>query len=117
MREALEASRALKVPVMVHCEDPGLTGGSMHEGATSRRLGLRDISGAAEEIIITRDLALAAITGGWLHICHVSTGIGVDLIAASLDDDRRVGCGMPAVRQRRRASGPASYGSGTGCKG
>ena len=83
MREALEASRALKVPVMVHCEDPGLTGGSMHEGATSRRLGLRDISAAAEEIIITRDLALAAITGGWLHICHVSTGIGVDLIAAA----------------------------------
>ncbi|HEX2280798.1 MAG TPA: amidohydrolase family protein, partial [Thermomicrobiales bacterium] len=34
-------------------------------------------------IIIARDLALAAITGGWLHVCHVSTGIGVDLITAA----------------------------------
>jgi dihydroorotase len=83
MREALEASRALKVPVMVHCEDPSLTGGSMHEGETSRRLGMRAILAAAEEVIIARDLALAAITGGWLHICHVSTEIAADLIAAA----------------------------------
>ncbi|HEX2280857.1 MAG TPA: amidohydrolase family protein, partial [Thermomicrobiales bacterium] len=83
MCEALQASRALKVPIMVHCEDPSLTGGSMHEGETSRKLGLAAIPAAAEEIIIARDLALAAITGGWLHVCHVSTGIGADLIAAA----------------------------------
>ncbi len=45
MREALEASRTLGLPVMVHCEDPGLIGGAMHEGETSRRLGLRAIPG------------------------------------------------------------------------
>ena len=64
MREALEASRALGVPVMVHCEDPSLTGGAMHEGEVSRRLGIRAIPAAAEEIIIARDIALAALTGG-----------------------------------------------------
>ncbi len=64
---------------MVHCEDAGLTGGAMHEGETSRRLGLRAIPAAAEEIIIARDVALAALTGGWLHVCHVSTGVGADL--------------------------------------
>ena len=83
MREALDASRRLGVPVMVHCEDPGLTGGAMHEGETSRRLGLQAIPAAAEEIIIARDMALAALTGGWLHVCHVSTGLGADLIGAA----------------------------------
>jgi dihydroorotase len=90
MREALEASRRVGVPVMVHCEDPGLTGGAMHEGETSRRLGLPAIPAAAEEIIIARDLALAALTGGWLHVCHVSTGVGVDLIGAAKGQGTRV---------------------------
>jgi dihydroorotase len=90
MREALEASRVLGVPVMVHCEDPGLTGGAMHEGEVSRRLGTPAIPAAAEEIIIARDIALAALTGGWLHICHVSTGIGVDLIGEGKRQGARV---------------------------
>jgi len=68
---------------MVHCEDPSLTGGAMHEGATARQLGIHAIPAAAEEIVISRDLALAALTGGWLHICHVSTGVGADLIGAA----------------------------------
>src|SRR5215210_6695876 len=62
MREALEASRTLGVPIMVHCEDPNLTGGAMHEGEISRLLGIRAIPAAAEEIIIARDVALAALT-------------------------------------------------------
>lgn len=90
MREALEASRTLGAPVMVHCEDPSLTGGAMHEGEISRRLGLRAIPAAAEEIIIARDVALAALTGGWLHICHVSTGFGVHLISAAKRQGARV---------------------------
>jgi dihydroorotase len=90
MRRALEASRALGLPVMVHCEDPGLTGGAMHEGDVSRRLGLRAIPAVAEEIVIVRDLALAALTGGWLHVCHVSTGIGAELIAAAKRQGTRV---------------------------
>ena len=90
MREALLASRTLGVPVMVHCEDPGLIGGAMHEGETSHNLGLLAIPAVAEEIIIARDVALAAMTGGWLHVCHVSTGIGADLIGAAKRQGIRV---------------------------
>jgi dihydroorotase len=90
MREALEASRVLGLPVMVHCEDPYLTGGAMHEGEISRRLGMQAIPAAAEEIVIARDIALAALTGGWLHVCHVSTGFGVDLIGTAKRQGARV---------------------------
>jgi dihydroorotase len=90
MRQALEASRALGMPVMVHCEDSGLTGGAMNEGKTSRRLGLRAIPAVAEEIVIARDVALAGSTGGWLHVCHVSTGVGADLIDAAKRQGARV---------------------------
>lgn len=90
MRSALEASRRVGLPVIVHCEDPGLTGGAMHEGAVSRELGIRGIPAAAEEIVIGRDLALAALTGGWLHVCHVSTGRGAKMIAAARATGTRV---------------------------
>ena len=83
MRQALDASRRLGVPIMVHCEDASLTGGAMHEGDVSQGLGVRAIAAAAEEIMIGRDLALAGMTGGWLHVCHVSTGVGADLIATA----------------------------------
>lgn len=87
MVEALRASAKLGVPVMVHCEDPKLIGGAMHEGEVSARLGVRGIPAAAEEIFIERDLALAATTGGWLHACHVSTGKGI----AEIDRARQAG--------------------------
>jgi dihydroorotase len=90
MRRALEASRVLGLPVMVHCEDPGLVGGAMHEGETSRKIGVRAIPAAAEEVIIARDVALAAVTGGWLHVCHVSTGAGADLVGAAKGQGARV---------------------------
>ncbi|HWV34220.1 MAG TPA: dihydroorotase, partial [Thermomicrobiales bacterium] len=80
MREALEASKRLNRPVIVHCEDKALASGAMHEGDVSRRLGIKGIPAAAEEIIIARDLMLAELTGGWLHVCHVSTGRGIELI-------------------------------------
>lgn len=81
MRRALEASKRLNRPVIVHCEDKAIAHGSMHEGDVSRRLGISGIPAAAEEIIIARDLMLAELTGGWLHVCHVSTGRGAGLIA------------------------------------
>jgi dihydroorotase len=80
MRLALEASKRLDRPVMVHCEDKALATGSMHEGAVSRELGLRGIPAEAEEIIIARDLLLARLTGGWLHVCHVSTSCGAGMV-------------------------------------
>jgi dihydroorotase len=92
MAEALRASAKLGVPVMVHCEDPNLVGGAMHEGDVSARLGVKGIPAAAEEIFIERDLALAADTGGWLHACHVSTGKGIADIARA----RRAGVNVTA---------------------
>ncbi|MFT4036632.1 MAG: dihydroorotase [Thermomicrobiales bacterium] len=92
MSEALLASKRLGIPVMVHCEDPALVGGAMHEGDVSRRIGARGIAAAAEEIFIRRDLALAADTGGWLHVCHVSTGQGIADIARA----RRAGVWVTA---------------------
>lgn len=80
MRQALEASVELEVPVIVHCEDKALAAGAMHEGEVSRRLGIEGIPAIAEEIIIARDIMLAELTGGWLHVCHVSTARGIELI-------------------------------------
>jgi len=81
MRAALEASVRLDRPVIVHCEDKAIAHGAMNEGEVSKRLGISGIPAAAEEIIIARDLMLAELTGGWLHVCHVSTGRGAELIA------------------------------------
>ena len=81
MRQALDYSLALGLPVTDHCEDTALTeGGQMNEGIISTKLGLRGIPNAAEDIIVARDLALAQLTGGRLHIAHTSTEGSVDLI-------------------------------------
>ena len=73
MRRALELSRSLKPPVIDHCEEPRLTeGGQMNEGAVSRRLGLRGMPAAAEEIMVARDVRLAEETGARVHIAHLS---------------------------------------------
>jgi dihydroorotase len=90
MRRALDASRELNLPIMVHCEDKALAKGAMNEGDVSRRLGISGIPPEAEEIIIARDLMLARLTGGWLHACHVSTGRGIDLIKRAKTEGVRV---------------------------
>ena len=67
--------------VLVHAEILELTeGGVMNEGEVSMRLGLRGMPGVAEDIMIYRDIVLAELTGGKVHILHVSTAGGVDLI-------------------------------------
>src|SRR5512146_1522523 len=74
MRRALEYARAFGLPLAVHEEDPLLVGkGVMHEGPTSTRLGLKGIPAAAEDVVVLRDLALLELTGGRLHVQHVST--------------------------------------------
>jgi dihydroorotase len=81
MRRALEYCGMFGMPVIAHEEDPLLAaGGVMNEGVTALRLGLRGIPVAAEEVMVARDVALAELTGGHLHIAHVSTGRAVDLI-------------------------------------
>jgi dihydroorotase len=81
MRTALEYSRTFGIPVADHCEDPTLAeGGAMHEGLVSTRLGLKGVPAAAEEIMVARDILLAELTGGHVHLCHMSTRGSVELI-------------------------------------
>ncbi len=81
MRHALEYSRLVGRPIMVHEEDPPLSaGGAMNEGPVATRLGLKGWPAVAEEIMIARDLALVGAIGGHLHLAHVTTAGGVALI-------------------------------------
>jgi dihydroorotase len=81
MRTALEYARTFGIPVADHCEEPTLSaGGVMHEGTVSTRLGLKGIPAAAEEIMVARDILLAELTGGHVHLCHMSTRGSVELI-------------------------------------
>ena len=81
MRTALEYARTFGIPVADHCEEPTLgAGGAMHEGLVSARLGLKGIPAAAEEIMVARDTLLAELTGGHVHLCHMSTRGSVELI-------------------------------------
>ncbi len=91
MRTALEYARVFGIPVADHCEDPTLSaGGSMHEGLVSTRLGLKGIPAAAEEIMVARDIILAELTGGHVHLCHMSTRGSVELIRRAKQRGLRV---------------------------
>ena len=91
MRTALEYARAFGIPVADHCEDPTLAeGGAMNEGIVSARLGLRGIPNEAEEIMAIRDILLARLTGGHVHLCHMSTKGSVELIRWGKDRGIRV---------------------------
>jgi dihydroorotase len=93
MRRALEYARAFRLPLTVHEEDLGLVGkGVMHEGAASTRLGLKGIPAQAEDVMVLRDLALLELTGGRLHVAHVSTAGAVRAIR----DARRRGLAVTA---------------------
>ena len=81
IRRAMQYAAMLGLTVISHCEDHGLAaGGVMNEGFTSTRLGLKGIPGAAEEVMVARDIILAELTGCRLHIAHVSTAGSVRLI-------------------------------------
>lgn len=81
MRQALGYARMFNKPIMQHCQVPELTVGSvMNEGFESSRLGLRGWPAAAEDIMVARDIRLAEITGGRLHIQHISTARSVELV-------------------------------------
>src|SRR5438874_13567327 len=91
MRTALEYARTFGIPVADHCEDPTLAaGGVMHEGLVATRLGLKGIPAAAEEIMVARNVLLAQLTGGHVHLCHVSTRGSVELIRRAKEQGIRV---------------------------
>lgn len=81
MRLALLYAQAFGIPVADHPEDLGLSGrGHMNAGLVSTRLGLPGKPNAAEDIHIVRDVLLAELTGGRIHLQHVSTRFGVESI-------------------------------------
>ncbi|MFL5382607.1 MAG: dihydroorotase [Longimicrobiaceae bacterium] len=84
LRMALEYSRSFDLPVALHEEELTLSrGGSMNEGIIATRLGLAGVPNAAEDVMIARDLMLAELTGARLHVQHVATRGGVELIRAA----------------------------------
>jgi dihydroorotase len=81
MRRALEYAQVFDLPVISHAEDRDLTAdGAMNEGVVATRLGLREIPSVAEDIMVFRDCSLAGLTGGRLHIAHVSSAGAVELL-------------------------------------
>ncbi|MSP79402.1 MAG: dihydroorotase [Dehalococcoidia bacterium] len=83
MRTALQYSSFTGLPIIQHCEDPGLAhGGVMHDGWVASRLGLKGMPGQAEEVMAGRDIHLTELTRGKLHLAHVS-------IAGTVEQVRR----------------------------
>lgn len=81
MRRALEYAKGFDLVIISHCEDMTLVaGGCMNEGEVSTRLGLAGIPNISESIMVTRDIGLCELTGGRLHIAHVSTEESVAVI-------------------------------------
>lgn len=81
MRRALEYASSLTIPVISHCEDINLSaGGVMNEGWMSTQLGLSGIPPIAEEVMVARDILLADFTQTAVHLAHISTKGGVELV-------------------------------------
>lgn len=93
MRRALEYARMWDKPVISHAEEEFLAkGGQINEGYWSTFLGLKGIPAAAEEVIVARDIILAELTGGKLHIAHLSTAGSLDLVRRAKERGINVTC-------------------------
>jgi len=91
MRYALDYSRMLGIPIIDHAEDLDLAkGGVVNEGVIATKLGLKGMPAAAEEIAVARDISIAGLVDGRLHIAHVSTAESVELIRRAKDKGVRV---------------------------
>jgi dihydroorotase len=81
LRHVMEYAHSLGLPVIEHCEDVSLFAGAvMREGPASVRLGLRGMPAATEAICVARDIEICALTGGRLHIAHMSAGESLELV-------------------------------------
>ncbi|MCY4588795.1 MAG: dihydroorotase [Bryobacterales bacterium] len=81
MRRAMEYAASFGLTVIDHCEDLNLSmGGDIHEGAQSVRLGLRGIPACSEDVMVARDIILSEVTGGAVHIAHISTRNAIEMV-------------------------------------
>ena len=93
MRRALEYAGMFNMPVIEHCEEQTLKGdGVAHEGFQASTLGLRGIPGVAESIMAQRDISLAELTGGAVHIAHLSARQSLDAVRYGKTRGVRVTC-------------------------
>lgn len=93
MRLALDYAKSFGVIIAVHAQDEALSAkGHMNESLTSTRLGIPGIPNAAEDVMIARDLMLAELTGARVHICHVATERGIELVAQAKKKGLNVTC-------------------------
>jgi dihydroorotase len=93
MKEALEQAKGLGAPVIDHCEVPELSeGGVMNEGIHSKSLGLRGIPNSAEDGCIARDIEIVESTGGHLHVAHLSTAGGIQMVREAKGRGSQVTC-------------------------
>jgi dihydroorotase len=93
MKEALEKAKELGAPVIDHCEVPELSaGGVMNKGVHSEALGLRGIPNSAEDGCIARDIEIVEATGGHLHVAHLSTAGGIQMVREARKRGLNVTC-------------------------
>ena len=91
LRIALEYAKAFEATIASHALDPDLAeGGQVREGYWSATLGLQGIPAEAEEVAVHRDLAMARLTGGRLHLCHLSSARAVELVRRARAEGVRV---------------------------
>jgi dihydroorotase len=114
MRRAMELARALDLPVIDHCEDLNLSsGGDMHEGRESVRLGLGGIPSAAEDVMVARDLLLAELTGARFHVAHLSTRNSMNMVSFAKVRGMQVSCEVTphhfAITDRELATYDSNY--------
>jgi dihydroorotase len=93
MRRAMEYAKIFDVPILDHCEDPDLTArGSMNESRVSTELGLRGANALAEELHVARDLMVARLTGGRVHICHLSSAYSLHWVRRGKAEGVNITC-------------------------
>ncbi len=93
LRQAMRGAKKLGLPLLDHCEDRDMVQNyAVNEGEASRKLGLPGRPAIAEELQIMRDVMLAEETGAHVHICHISTGKGVDIVRQAKARSVRVTC-------------------------
>src|SRR5712691_1787524 len=113
MRRALEYAGMFRMPVIEHCEEQTLTGdGVAHEGFHAATLGLRGIPGEAESIMALRDIALAGLAGGAVHIAHMSARQTLDAVRYGKARGVRVTCEVTPhhfVLTEDRLAAPVAY--------
>ena len=93
MRQALSYASALGLPIINHCETPDLfRDGHMNEGWVSNRLGIRGAPNSAEETMVARDIMLAELTDGHVHVAHASTPGSLELVRSAKARGIRATC-------------------------